>query len=98
MARPMPRLLPVTTAILSFNLTSDLLLRSGYKLGCPGVEEEAIIFGLSNYCIVQAYKSMKPTERTPTSTVSAVRAATELASIFEQMMQQLTLLGHTLPQ
>ena len=40
---------------------------------------------------------MKPKRGRPT-TVSERRAAAELASIFEQMMQQLTLLGHTLPQ
>ena len=40
---------------------------------------------------------MKPKRGRPT-TVSETRAAVELASIFEQMMQQLTLLGHTLPQ
>jgi DNA-binding MarR family transcriptional regulator len=41
---------------------------------------------------------MKHKERRPTSAVSEGRAASELASIFEQMMQQLTLLGHTLPK
>jgi DNA-binding MarR family transcriptional regulator len=41
---------------------------------------------------------MKHKRRRPTSTASERRAAAELASIFEQMMQQLTLLGHTLPQ
>src|SRR5882757_4275853 len=40
---------------------------------------------------------MKPKRGRPTS-ASERRAAAELASIFEQMMQQLTLLGHTLPQ
>jgi len=41
---------------------------------------------------------MLPKGKRPTSTGSEGRAASELASIFEQMMQQLTLLGHTLPQ
>ena len=41
---------------------------------------------------------MKLKGRKPASTVSEGRAAAELASIFEEMMQQLTLLGHTLPK
>ena len=41
---------------------------------------------------------MLPKGKRPTSTGSEGRAASELANIFEQMMQQLTLLGHTLSQ
>jgi DNA-binding MarR family transcriptional regulator len=41
---------------------------------------------------------MNPKESRPTPAASEWRAAAELASIFEQMMQQLTLLGHTLPK